>query len=334
MLGDRRQGDRIPCRIGAVMCDETGERLQLHVTNLSEEGAFVPTKEPIRPGSKVRLSFEHPTSGRQVDVEARVARRVLARPGRDDKPGNGLYFEQPLSRFRDERRGAERRACDIRSELHVGAHEVAGHLADISEGGALLVTRERMQIGAVIRLAFSHPGTCAQVETWGVVVRGPRAAEDGQRGYGVCFDESLSELASGGSWERNEKTGMLSPRLAPQGHELSFVSDADLVREQMTRKVRVAGTLHRLVLAGSTELLVECGSLPGKGQWMAIELIRPGGSALADIQIYGRVRRAGATAVEGWKPGFTLQIDGFGHPRMAEDYRAFVRWLGTRSKAH
>ncbi len=336
MLGDRRQEDRIPCRIGAVMSDGTGERMHLSVTDLSEGGAFVPTKDPMRPGSRVELSFEHPTTGEKIEVVARVARRVLARPGRNEKSGNGLYFEERITRFRDERRAAERQLCNVAAELHAGAHETDGHLVDVSEGGALLVTSERMQVGAVIRLVFPHPRNGNPVDTWGVVVRGPLPAPDGKRGYGVCFDESLTELeeVGGGGWKRNERTGMLSPRLPPDGHDLSCVSDADLVRRLMTRRVLVAGVARRLVLAGKKELLVECGALPGKGQEMTLELDRPKSSGLGPIRITGRVRRAGAAAVEGWKPGFVLKIDRFENPAEAEAYRDFVAWLAVRAQAH
>ncbi len=340
MLGDRRQADRIACRIGAVMLDDaTGAALALDLTDISEGGAFVHNEQPVRPGSRIKLRFEHPKTGRRIEVEGRVARRVLGRPDREEETGNGVYFDRPLSRFDAERRGAERKACKLHSTLHIGAMEAASTLEDISEGGALLRTSAEMQIGAVIRLQFRHPHTGKEADTWALVVRGPLALPDGGRGFGVCFDETLSELAGGDSWERNEKTGMLSPKLPPQGERVHNWSDEALAEQGMTRRVIFVdehGGRHRgsLILAGRTELLVQCEALPGKGARLALGLRRPRGTGLDPIRIFGRVRRAGGTTVHGWRPGFVVAFDRFGSEDEELDWRAFVAWLESRAGAH
>ncbi len=91
MSANRRTNDRIACHIGVVVNDGRGSR-RLALTDLSEHGAFLRSEQPLRPGTKLDLSFPHPRTGRQVNISARVARRVVSPPRATHDPRQRPVF--------------------------------------------------------------------------------------------------------------------------------------------------------------------------------------------------------------------------------------------------
>ncbi len=325
MSANRRTNDRIACHIGVVVKDGRGGSRRLALTDLSEHGAFLNNDRPLRPGSKLDLSFPHPRTGRQVNISARVARRVTSPPGRPTTPGNGLYFEQDLGRFESERRTDSRDACTIFSKVQLNGRTSNACLEDISEGGGLLRAEGALAVGAQMRIAFRHPRTKAAVMTWALVVRGPIPLEAGGYGYGVCFDETLTELAHDSS--TSPMVASTGKDLLCSGYDVTSVSDESLGQTGLTRRARIYGpdgqTGGELLAVSRTEFVIGCTSLPSKGSRVTVGVRRPQGRGVKPMLVYGKVRRVGPCLIGGRSSGFILSIEGFAN----EDEEASLRTL-------
>ncbi len=331
MSANRRTNDRIACHIGVVVNDGRGSR-RLALTDLSEHGAFLANDQPLRPGSKLDLSFPHPRTGRQVNISARVARRVVSPPGRPVSPGNGLYFEQDLGRFESERRTDHRDPCTIFSKVQLNGRTSNACLEDISEGGGLLRAEAALAVGAQMRIAFRHPRTKAAVMTWALVVRGPIPLEAGGYGYGVCFDETLTELARDSS--SNPMVASTGKDLLCSGYDVASLSDDALARQELTRRARVYGpdgqSGGELVAVSRTEFVIGCTALPPKGSTVTVGVRRPPGRGVKPMLVYGKVRRVGPCLIGGTKSGFILTIEGFAQKDEQASLRTLLSCLKVR----
>jgi hypothetical protein len=332
MSANRRTNDRIACHIGVVVNDGHGGSRRLALTDLSEHGAFLRNDAPLRPGSKLDLSFPHPRTGQPVNISARVARRVVSPPGQPAAPGNGLYFEQDLGRFESERRTDHRDSCTIFSKVQLNGRTSNACLEDISEGGGLLRAEAALAIGAQMRVAFRHPRTKAAVMTWALVVRGPIPLEAGGYGYGVCFDETLTELAQdSSSVPMVPSTGK---DLLCSGYDVTSVSDDALGRQGLTRRVRIYGpdgqSGGELVAVSRTEFVIRCSSLPAKGSRVTVGVRRPAGRGVKPMLVYGTIRRVGPCLIGGRSSGFILTIEGFAKPDEEASLRTLLSCLKVR----
>lgn len=330
MLGDRRIHERTPCMIGAVVRGDEGTTRRMALADVSEGGAFLPTGEPMRPGRRLQLEFTHPETGRVVQVGARVARRVGARG--TQAGGNGLYFEQSLSELREERRLAHRERCNINSKVRAGTQTVNGALEDISETGALLNTPLAMRIGFRLRVVFRHPRTGNPVVTWAEVMRGPLPLPDGGTGYGVRFDQSLSELAS------DRQAPAAASSVGPTAFELTDgfdftqLGERDFERHGLSRRAQVhvvdsAGAAE--VVGGARRELLLSSSVPvHAGQHVSASIRRTSGRPLV---VTGVVAQVGDELLGSGRPGFVLSIRGFAHTVDQGDWATFISWLKVRS---
>jgi type IV pilus assembly protein PilZ len=90
-VADRRTFDRYEVE-WAVDCTVSDTFLFASITNISEMGIFVRTTEPLKPGTRLRLSFAPPGSA-SFKLEGAVAWVNNLRPDGDNpNPGMGIKF--------------------------------------------------------------------------------------------------------------------------------------------------------------------------------------------------------------------------------------------------
>jgi type IV pilus assembly protein PilZ len=90
-LADRRNFDRYDVE-WAVDCVASDTFLYASITNISEMGIFVRTSEPLRIGTKLRLTFA-PPGGDGFELEGCVAWVNRVKPeGENINPGMGIRF--------------------------------------------------------------------------------------------------------------------------------------------------------------------------------------------------------------------------------------------------
>lgn len=90
-LADRRNFDRYDVE-WAVDCVASDTFLYASITNISEMGIFVRTSEPLKIGTKLRLTFA-PPGGEGFELEGCVAWVNLVKPdGENINPGMGIRF--------------------------------------------------------------------------------------------------------------------------------------------------------------------------------------------------------------------------------------------------
>src|SRR4029079_13864463 len=88
---DRRINDRYDVE-WAVDCVASDTFLYASITNISEMGIFVRTQDPLKIGTKLRLSFS-PPGGEGFELEACVAWVNRMKPdGENINPGMGIRF--------------------------------------------------------------------------------------------------------------------------------------------------------------------------------------------------------------------------------------------------
>jgi hypothetical protein len=80
---------RIPCDLVSATFDEP---VELEITDLSPDGAFLATSLPLEDGEELDLAFEVPRLRRLLAVKARVRRAALYRRKQDEK-GSGMGIE-------------------------------------------------------------------------------------------------------------------------------------------------------------------------------------------------------------------------------------------------
>jgi type IV pilus assembly protein PilZ len=100
-VADRRNFDRYDVE-WAVDCVATDTFLYASITNISEMGIFVRTSEPLKIGTKMRLTFA-PPGGDGFELEGSVAWVNRVKPdGENINPGMGIRFVnlQPEERER------------------------------------------------------------------------------------------------------------------------------------------------------------------------------------------------------------------------------------------
>lgn len=90
-LSDRRIHDRFDVE-WAVDCVATDTFLYASITNISEMGIFVRTQDPLKIGTKLRLTFA-PPGGEGFELEGCVAWVNRMKPdGENINPGMGIRF--------------------------------------------------------------------------------------------------------------------------------------------------------------------------------------------------------------------------------------------------
>lgn len=90
-LADRRNFDRYDVE-WAVDCVASDTFLYASITNISEMGIFVRTSEPLKIGTKLRLTFA-PPGGEGFELEGCVAWVNRVKPdGENINPGMGIRF--------------------------------------------------------------------------------------------------------------------------------------------------------------------------------------------------------------------------------------------------
>jgi type IV pilus assembly protein PilZ len=90
-LADRRIHDRFDVE-WAVDCVASDTFLYASITNISEMGIFVRTSDPLRIGTKMRLTFA-PPGGESFELEGCVAWVNRVKPdGENINPGMGIRF--------------------------------------------------------------------------------------------------------------------------------------------------------------------------------------------------------------------------------------------------
>lgn len=90
-LADRRNFDRYDVE-WAVDCVASDTFLYASITNISEMGIFVRTSEPLKIGTKLRLTFA-PPGGDGFELEGCVAWVNRVKPeGENINPGMGIRF--------------------------------------------------------------------------------------------------------------------------------------------------------------------------------------------------------------------------------------------------
>ena len=100
-MSDRRNHDRFDVE-WAVDCVASDTFLYASITNISEMGIFVRTSEPLKIGTKLRLTFS-PPGGEGFELEGAVAWVNRVKPdGENINPGMGVRFVdlQPEQRER------------------------------------------------------------------------------------------------------------------------------------------------------------------------------------------------------------------------------------------
>ena len=90
-LADRRNFDRFEVE-WSVDCVATDTFLYASITNISEMGIFVCTTDPLRIGTKMRLTFA-PPGGEAFELDGCVAWVNRVKPdGENINPGMGIRF--------------------------------------------------------------------------------------------------------------------------------------------------------------------------------------------------------------------------------------------------
>jgi Tfp pilus assembly protein PilZ len=107
----RRRHPRMAARVAARI-EGDGQKITGHTRNLSRSGALVAVQgEGPAVGDRVRVTIEHPTTGEQMEVEARVARQVETAGA---VAAVGMEFEAPAGR----RNEVERFVEDVQTAEH------------------------------------------------------------------------------------------------------------------------------------------------------------------------------------------------------------------------
>ncbi len=101
-----------------------------------------------------------------------------------------------ISRPSAEKRGFRRLPVDLTAHCQLGTRYIKDPIADLSEGGLYLRTREPTREGASVRVAIALPYTdgprfCTLV---GRIARVDRDGRGSTKGVGVCF--SAEEIAA------------------------------------------------------------------------------------------------------------------------------------------
>jgi Tfp pilus assembly protein PilZ len=146
---ERRKQPRAPSRVAARL-DTTSGKLDARTRDLSRSGALVAVDdgEPVPVGENVRVAIVHPTTGDELEVDAKVARHVTMQDGR---AALGIQFDDAQARndevtnFIDDVQAADhtRRLGGITGAIEeLGLPNLLQMLSACAPRGTLTVTRE------------------------------------------------------------------------------------------------------------------------------------------------------------------------------------------------
>jgi Tfp pilus assembly protein PilZ len=146
---ERRKQPRAPSRVAARL-DTTSGKLDARTRDLSRSGALVAVDdgERVPVGEKVRVALVHPTTGEELEVDAKVARQVTMQDGR---AALGIQFEDSqagndeVTNFIDDVQAADhtRRLGGITGAIEeLGLPNLLQMLSTCAPRGTLTVTRE------------------------------------------------------------------------------------------------------------------------------------------------------------------------------------------------
>jgi len=168
----RRRQPRVAARVPARIEGEgEGQGIAGHTRNLSRSGALVAVQgEGPSVGERVRLTLEHPTSGEEMQVEARVARQIETSGA---VSALGIEFETPagrrdeVERFVENLQTAEhtRRLGGIRGAISaLGAQDLLQMFGSSAQVGTLIFHRgeDEASVGfeaGILRYARLGPAT-------------------------------------------------------------------------------------------------------------------------------------------------------------------------------
>jgi len=143
----RRRHPRVAARVAARIEGE-GQGIAGHTRNLSRSGALVAVQgEGPSVGERVRLTLEHPTTGEEMQVQARVARQVETAGA---VSALGIEFETPAAR----REELERFVENLQTAEHTRRlGGISGAISTLGAQDLLQMFGTSAQIGTLI---FHH----------------------------------------------------------------------------------------------------------------------------------------------------------------------------------
>lgn len=166
----RPRQPRVAARVAARI-EGGGEGIAGHTRNLSRTGALVSVQgESPSVGERVRLTLEHPTTGEEMKVNARVARQIETA---GSVSAVGVEFETPAGRRQEVERFVEnvqtaehtRRLGGIRGSIGaLGAQNLLQMFGTASRTGTLIFHRGEEEAsvgfqGGMLRFAQQGPTT-------------------------------------------------------------------------------------------------------------------------------------------------------------------------------
>lgn len=93
-MSEKRSGARVPVKFKVDWKSE-GTFLFENATNISEQGIFIETREPMPTGTSIGLQFTLPDTTKRIEVMGKVAwvNPVRAQADANYNPGMGIRFE-------------------------------------------------------------------------------------------------------------------------------------------------------------------------------------------------------------------------------------------------
>ncbi len=90
---EKRGAQRVPVKLKVDWKSE-GNFLFEHATNISEQGIFIETENPMQPGTAIDLQFQLPEASKKIEVRGEVTWvNPIRPPGSENyNPGMGIRF--------------------------------------------------------------------------------------------------------------------------------------------------------------------------------------------------------------------------------------------------
>lgn len=93
-IKERRQHQRVPARI-LIKYGNAEQFFTDYIQNISRGGIFVPTYNPLPPGTRLNISFSLPGWDRLIETEGIVVHRAQSDPEQGGQPaGMGVRFDK------------------------------------------------------------------------------------------------------------------------------------------------------------------------------------------------------------------------------------------------
>jgi Tfp pilus assembly protein PilZ len=143
---EQREQPRAPARVSARL-DTSSGKLEAHTEDLSRSGVLLAVEESVPIGEQVRVAITHPTTGEELEVDAKVVRHAQTETG---GAAIAVQFEssqatsEEVSSFVDDVQAADhtRRLGGISGSIQeLGLPHLLQMLASGSPAGTLTVTR-------------------------------------------------------------------------------------------------------------------------------------------------------------------------------------------------